>query len=150
MRIRTTYKVIIVIMTECYVNKTNLCDEQLWGEGVGGSNEKLESLRIIILLITSGIYKVVFRRWVVVLGTLDIILMCCSSVDGGFSDWSAWVTCSVTCGGGRQGRDRTCTNPAPQYGGSACVGNFTSEQDCNTHECPSMLLSENCLTKLVL
>ena len=45
----------------------------------------------------------------------------------------------MTCGGGWQARNRTCTNPAPQYGGAVCVGDYLSEQDCNTHECPSKL-----------
>ncbi|XP_061184989.1 SCO-spondin-like [Saccostrea echinata] len=57
-------------------------------------------------------------------------------IDGGFTDWSAWDTCSVTCGGGSQGRLRSCTNPAPQYGGAQCVGDVSQDQDCNTHNCP--------------
>ena len=64
---------------------------------------------------------------------------CDYSVDGGFTDWSNWDTCSVTCGGGIQGRTRSCTNPAPQYGGASCVGDVSSEQNCNTEECPSMI-----------
>ena len=50
-------------------------------------------------------------------------------VDGG---WSAWSTCSATCGGGTQ--TRTCTNPAPSGGGADCVG--PSSQSCNTQACP--------------
>ena len=60
------------------------------------------------------------------------------SVDGEWATWGAWGDCSVTCGGGFQWRNRTCTNPAPQYGGSDCVGNNTdSPQDCNTQVCIS-------------
>ena len=40
-----------------------------------------------------------------------------SALDGG---WSAWSSCSASCGSGRQ--TRTCTNPAPGCGGSACSG----------------------------
>ena len=61
-------------------------------------------------------------------------------VDGGWNDWTKWATCSVTCGGGSQNRSRTCTNPAPQYGGADCVGFAGDIQDCNTHNCPSMLI----------
>ena len=59
------------------------------------------------------------------------------SVDGGYTSWSAWDTCSVTCGGGKQSSKRSCTNPAPQYGGANCAGAKTKSQDCNTHFCPS-------------
>lgn len=57
-------------------------------------------------------------------------------IDGEWATWGSWGDCSVTCGGGSQWRNRTCTNPAPQYGGSDCVGNITdSPQDCNTQVC---------------
>jgi hypothetical protein len=44
-------------------------------------------------------------------------------------NWSAYGTCSVTCGGGTQ--VRTCSNPAPSNGGAACVGPSV----CNTDAC---------------
>jgi hypothetical protein len=48
--------------------------------------------------------------------------------------WSAWSTCSASCGGGTQ--TRTCTNPTPESGGANCVG--SSSQSCNTQSCPVM------------
>ena len=59
------------------------------------------------------------------------------SVDGNWATWGSWKTCSVTCGGGIQHRDRTCTSPAPAHGGAPCAGNSTSSQDCNTQICIS-------------
>ncbi|XP_062579319.1 coadhesin-like [Saccostrea cucullata] len=56
-------------------------------------------------------------------------------IDGGFSNWGSWGVCTVTCGGGTQDRQRSCTNPAPQYGGAQCSGATTSTQDCNTQVC---------------
>lgn len=53
-----------------------------------------------------------------------------TAVNGGWSDWS---TCSASCGGGTQ--TRTCTNPAPAYGGASCYG--ATSQQCNTHACPT-------------
>ena len=57
-------------------------------------------------------------------------------VDGGWSDFGDWSTCSADCEGGTQTRTRTCTNPAPANGGADCVGDATETQECNTHGCP--------------
>jgi len=71
---------------------------------------------------------------------------CQAPVNGG---WSGWVDptglvnapdvngdggfCSATCGTGTQ--SRTCTNPAPLYGGTPCSG--ATSQSCNTQVCSS-------------
>jgi len=60
---------------------------------------------------------------------------CLVPVDGGWSAWSVWGTCSLTCGGGTQTRTRTCTNPAPANGGADCVGSTSESQACNTQAC---------------
>ena len=60
------------------------------------------------------------------------------SVDGGFTDWSEWSTCSETCGGGTQTRTRTCTNPSPANGGEDCDGDDEETRNCvNPPACPS-------------
>ena len=62
-----------------------------------------------------------------------------NSVDGKWSVFAYWSECSATCGGGTQTRTRTCTNPAPDYGGLDCQGESTETQDCNTHLCPGKI-----------
>ncbi|XP_033118700.1 tyrosine-protein kinase Shark-like isoform X2 [Anneissia japonica] len=57
-------------------------------------------------------------------------------VDGGWSNYTDWSPCSVSCTGGIQTRNRTCTNPAPENGGADCVGDSGEEQRCNEQECP--------------
>jgi hypothetical protein len=57
-------------------------------------------------------------------------------VDGGWSQWSTWTTCTVTCGGGIQDRLRFCSNPAPKHDGKLCLGNPIEARDCNTQLCP--------------
>nr|XP_034330808.1 A disintegrin and metalloproteinase with thrombospondin motifs adt-1-like isoform X3 [Crassostrea gigas] len=52
-------------------------------------------------------------------------------VDGIWSQWESWTTCSVTCGHGRQTRERSCTNPAPARGGLPCSGNGSEERNCS-------------------
>jgi len=59
-----------------------------------------------------------------------------SPIDGGWTDDGAWTECSAECGGGTQSRSRTCTNPAPAYGGVECEGDAEESQNCNTEPCP--------------
>jgi len=49
-------------------------------------------------------------------------LALCVTVNGGWSAWSEWSFCSVSCGHGNKRRYRTCTNPAPQHKGTPCKG----------------------------
>ena len=45
-------------------------------------------------------------------------------VDGGFSEWSLWTKCTKTCDGGVRERNRTCSNPFPEYGGLFVMANI--------------------------
>ena len=74
-----------------------------------------------------------------------------NSVDGGWSDYGNWSECSADCGGGKQTRTRTCTNPAPAYGGTDCVGEATETQNCNPQPCPGeYCLSCSCLFAVMM
>jgi len=59
-----------------------------------------------------------------------------SAIDGQWSAWGEYSTCTKTCGGGTQTRTRTCSNPAPSLGGSQCPGLASESRDCNTDSCP--------------
>nr|XP_042899314.1 hemicentin-1 isoform X1 [Parasteatoda tepidariorum] len=56
-------------------------------------------------------------------------------VDGKWSEWSAWSTCSVSCGTGVRSRIRQCSNPDPTYGGKDCVGDSEDYEDCREEAC---------------
>ncbi|XP_004688211.1 PREDICTED: hemicentin-1 [Condylura cristata] len=57
-------------------------------------------------------------------------------VHGGFSQWSAWRSCSVTCGKGIQKRSRLCNNPFPANGGKPCQGSDSEMRNCQHRLCP--------------
>ncbi|XP_047376654.1 hemicentin-1 isoform X1 [Sciurus carolinensis] len=57
-------------------------------------------------------------------------------VHGGFSPWSAWRSCSVTCGKGIQKRSRLCNNPVPANGGKSCQGSDSEMRNCQNRPCP--------------
>ena len=59
------------------------------------------------------------------------------SVDGHWTKWGFYSPCTKSCGGGRQYRERTCTDPAPANGGKNCIGRSRENRDCNTHACPT-------------
>jgi len=56
------------------------------------------------------------------------------AVDCVVSAWTAFGTCSKSCGGGTQSRTKDITT-APSFGGAACSAQFESRA-CNTHGCP--------------
>ena len=49
--------------------------------------------------------------------------------------WSAWDTCSVSCGDGTQERNRMIAVPAAN-GGIDCTGDTTETHACNLGGCP--------------
>ena len=63
------------------------------------------------------------------------------TVNGGYSAWGTYGTCSKSCGGGTQTRRRTCTNPPPVAGGKDCsdLGASIQTRECNNQKCPGKL-----------
>lgn len=56
---------------------------------------------------------------------------------GGWSLWSSWSACPVSCGEGVRVRKRTCDSPKPLFGGEDCTGSDTDEQMCKLpNACP--------------
>lgn len=56
-------------------------------------------------------------------------------VDGAWSAWGIFGSCTNICGGGTQTRSRKCTNPAPANGGRNCEGASSETKACNEHRC---------------
>ena len=73
---------------------------------------------------------------------LCLVVPCCLvSVDGGWSEWTVWTDCSVTCGTGSQSRSRTCNNPVPVSNGLDCDGELTDTQVCTAFPCDGTFAS---------
>ena len=57
-------------------------------------------------------------------------------MNGKFGRWGTFSTCTKTCGGGTQKRERKCNSPPPSAGGKNCVGPAVEIKDCNINGCP--------------
>ncbi|XP_064650190.1 hemicentin-1-like isoform X2 [Lineus longissimus] len=91
------------------------------------------SLRIVATqLEDAGVYVCIARNS---RGSILVQAELTVQVHGGFSTWSAWGDCSVTCGQGTQFRSRTCDNPAPLNGGRNCNGGKKQSQTCFVEGC---------------
>lgn len=53
------------------------------------------------------------------------------TVNGAWTEWSAWSACSQTCGMAVKTRRRSCGNPKPAHGGRVCVGQDRQELYCS-------------------
>lgn len=56
-------------------------------------------------------------------------------VDGGYSEWSDWTSCSQKCGQGMKRRRRYCNNPTPANGGQKCKGARKQVKPCYGKKC---------------
>lgn len=61
-------------------------------------------------------------------------------INGKWSRWSPYSTCSAPCGPGVKLRSRTCTNPRPTNGGRDCIGDENENLDCSVQTCPELPL----------
>ncbi|XP_053392266.1 A disintegrin and metalloproteinase with thrombospondin motifs 5-like [Mercenaria mercenaria] len=60
-------------------------------------------------------------------------------VHGGWSDWSNWGSCPITCGIGIQKRFRNCSNPYPLRYGEHCFGNTIDMRICIRKTCDAIV-----------
>lgn len=59
-----------------------------------------------------------------------------AAVNGNWGSWGTLSSCSKSCGtAGTMSRRRTCSNPAPRYGGRTCAGDSIKYFQCNRTPC---------------
>ena len=59
-----------------------------------------------------------------------------SAIDGNWGSWGSWSPCPAECGStGVRVRTRTCSDPAPAYGGLYCRGNHEDTRTCMGEAC---------------
>ncbi|XP_074654070.1 hemicentin-1-like [Tubulanus polymorphus] len=91
------------------------------------------SLRIVATKQSdAGIYLCIARNY---LGSVLVQAELTVKVNGGWSDWTDWEPCSLTCGTGFKRRTRHCDNPAPKNGGKHCIGKAVEQQTCSLAIC---------------
>jgi len=57
-------------------------------------------------------------------------------VHGGWTSWSPWSECSLSCGTSSvRTRRRWCTSPQPRFGGRVCVGEDVQLSECRLPPC---------------
>ncbi|XP_053386636.1 SCO-spondin-like [Mercenaria mercenaria] len=54
-------------------------------------------------------------------------------VNGGWSSWGNYSSCSVSSGNGHMTRYRLCNNPTPVYGGHDCIGLSSESKQCTVN-----------------
>ena len=65
---------------------------------------------------------------------------CEIDVDGAWSNYESYGSCSVTCGTGEKYRTRSCTSPKPSGKGTYCTGNAFMKTACPNSPCSKKLL----------
>ena len=69
-------------------------------------------------------------------------------IDGGWSSWEDWGSCSHTCGRGFRYRFRRCDNPTRSETGSYCSGTNREKETCGTDLCA--VGKQNCYSAVML
>jgi len=65
------------------------------------------------------------------------------AVDCKYSDWSAWTSCTATCGSGQRSRERRVVQP-PTGNGTRCIGALSETGGCNNSACPGECDPSDC------
>ena len=69
-------------------------------------------------------------------------------VDGQWSKWGTWSSCTKTCGHGISTRERMCGNSHPAFGGVTCDGKPFEAEVCLVQTCPGTIVYQCVMDEL--
>ncbi|XP_062599784.1 ectin-like, partial [Saccostrea cucullata] len=96
----------------------------------GEVNFKAEGQKQRIVSIVLGVLLTI-----AVIAFITILAIHLKVVDGGWSSWGEWSSCTKTCDVGAKYRIRSCSKPFPKNGGVDCIGLSIDFSTCNTKPC---------------
>lgn len=94
------------------------------------------------VIVTSAVVQVILSPEKEMKHTFCNLTLSAIVVDGQWSPWSAWSTCTADCNGGQRTRTRQCNSPAPDCNGAPCDGPATQSEPCNTQPCTGITCTD--------
>ncbi|KAH3754897.1 hypothetical protein DPMN_189577 [Dreissena polymorpha] len=90
------------------------------------------SIRFRLILIKMELFKMLNSQLILFIIKTTFITF---NLDGGWSSWGGWQSCSVSCGVGLKVQRRTCNSPSPSAYGKGCEGNSETSAVCVNTPC---------------
>jgi PKD repeat protein len=118
---------------------------RVWNFGGGSCTSNCGGINPVVVFNSAGSYIISLTvqdsKGAFSAPTTKTITVTNPIINGGWSAWSAWGTCTGVCGtnAATQTRTRACNNPTPANGGADCVGSTTESQVCTASLCPATI-----------
>ncbi|XP_045191151.2 thrombospondin-1-like [Mercenaria mercenaria] len=103
--------------------------------------QKIDSSKVATCTTCQKVMLLIFVLASVLMSSVSLVIALTihlrveAAVDGSWSDWASWETCSTTCDVGLQTRHRNCSSPAPLGHGRQCLGEDSEHRLCMPGPC---------------
>ena len=124
------------VMTAAYVDQSHSRNHATWNLAQVGFSRHLTLLSVLRFPLSQPQGPGSISKWTEFNSLLPL-------VNGGYTAWTAWSTCSRSCGPGITSRHRTCTQPVPAANGKDCsvIGEAFQQKACFLKACEGKLIS---------
>ena len=99
------------------------------------TDEQLSMLQVHICATYGKAFCRVSRSYALLRPMFVHMITSLSDVNGSWSNYGQWSSCSGSCGGATRFRQRSCTNPCQRGNGDFCPGNRLEVEICNNTSC---------------